>query len=424
MAKIFKLKFTYLLLFTALLLIILSACVDTLSKYAEPLKKIKTTSNETTNDSENKSFSYTYDDLPTNYTPESDPSANVDELGLWMHVNKLEKNTVTSGSLIKDEKVNAYVKKVFCKVSPEYCNEIRIYIIHAPFFNASMYPNGMMHIWTGALLRIQNEAQLASLIGHELAHYLRRHTYTAMERAITYSGTRAWAGILLGAAGLGNINSLLQLGLQSNFFSYGRNAEREADGYGLVLMTRAGYDPESSSNLWQRLNETSNKNIINSIIFYNTHPSSKERERELRRLSRVIPTTNKKVRGKNEYIKGIESLVPLLFSDEIKYGKFESSMKLFDKLIEDEFYVPYSYFAIAEFYRTSEKERDLNKAIENYRISEQYDPHAVKDLYKSIGLTQYSINKKEKAKKSFQKYLDLNPKASDAEFIKMYMEEL
>ena len=49
-----------------------------------------------------------------------------------------------------------------------------------------------------------------------------------------------------------------------------------------------------------------------------------------------------------------------LISDEIKYGEFESSLALFDKLIEDEFYVAFNYFARAELYRTSEKEKNLD----------------------------------------------------------------
>jgi len=414
------------IIISLVLLVHLSSCADSLNKYSQPIEKIKPSETLDSEKIENATnFQYSYDDLPTNYNPKSDPNADVDELGLWMQIEKIERNTITSGNIVKNEEINSYIKKVFCKVSPEYCNEIRIYIIHMPFFNASMYPNGMMHIWTGALLRIQNEAQLAALIGHELSHYLKRHSYEAYERAIQASGTATIAQLLLGAAGLGNISSLINLGMTSNFYSYGRNDERESDGYGLVLMARGGYKPEEAANLWKRIINTSKKlSLLEVSIFTNTHPSGPEREKKLRELSKIIPYSDSNFIGKKEYIEALKPITSLLIEDEIKHGEFESSLLLFDKLINDEFYLPYIYYARGELYRTKKKNIDLSKALENYKISEKYNSLAAKNLYKSIALTYIKMGNKKNARESFNKYISLHPDANDTNFIKSFMETL
>jgi len=412
--------------FFTLVIFYLSACADSVNKYSEPIKNIipkSTLVNKELNT--DLTFKYSIDDLPTNYIPESDPNAIIDELGLWMQVEKIEKSTITAGNLVKIKKLNTYINKVFCKVSPEYCNEIRIYIINVPFFNASMYPNGMMHIWTGALLRIQNEAQLAALIGHELAHYLKRHSYERYERAIQTSGAATIGGIILGAAGLGSINQLIQLGMKSNFASYGRNDEREADGYGLVLMARAGYLPEEAANLWKRIIDTSTKlSLLEVSVFTSTHPSGPEREKNLRETAKIVPKNNSDFVGKKEYVKALEPVISSLISDELKQGEFESSLLLFDKLINDNFYLPHVYFARGELYRIKKGHIELDKAMENYKISEKYNPSEAKNLYKSIGLTYIKMGNEKNAKESFQKYISLHPDANDINFIKSFMEKL
>ena len=108
--------------------------------------------------------------------PGDRPALNTDEAGFWMVTDRVEEKLRTSGRVVEDPEVNAYVRGILCRLTPEHCANIRLYIVRTPNFNASMMPNGAMQVWTGAILRTRNEAQLAYVIGHEVAHYLRRHT--------------------------------------------------------------------------------------------------------------------------------------------------------------------------------------------------------------------------------------------------------
>lgn len=70
-----------------------------------------------------------------------------DEAGLWLQVDKMEARLKTAASVVRDPALNAYVREVTCKVTgPDYCKDLRIYIVDAPHFNASMAPNGMMQV--------------------------------------------------------------------------------------------------------------------------------------------------------------------------------------------------------------------------------------------------------------------------------------
>ena len=70
--------------------------------------------------------------------PSVRPAINTDEAGLWMMVDKIENKLKTSGNLVRDPKINAYVSKLVCKLAGPYCNDVRTYVVRVPAFNANM----------------------------------------------------------------------------------------------------------------------------------------------------------------------------------------------------------------------------------------------------------------------------------------------
>ncbi len=104
------------------------------------------------------------------------PALQSTEAGLWMTMDKFERRLANSELVERDPELNRYVRGVLCRVSPSHCEDVRVFIIKNPYFNATMAPNGSMHVWSGLLLRVQNEDQLAAVLAHEMAHYLHRHS--------------------------------------------------------------------------------------------------------------------------------------------------------------------------------------------------------------------------------------------------------
>ena len=153
--------------------------------------------------------------------------------------------------------------------------------------NAYCMPGGKIMVYSGLIdtLRL-SDAELATVIGHEMAHALREHSREAVSRAYAEQLGLGALGILTGAS-----SSSLQLaGMISNVtFSLPRSRvqESEADRVGLELMARAGYDPEAALSLWQKMGQA---NQGAPPAFLSTHPASATRLADLRALlPRVLP---------------------------------------------------------------------------------------------------------------------------------------
>ncbi len=154
--------------------------------------------------------------------------------------------------------------------------------VNATYVNAYAFPGGSIAVTRGILLALENEAQLAALLGHELGHVNRRHTAEQMSKSVltnlfvggvaTYAGTKS--------SGFGRLASQLgMVGAGALLASYSRDNEREADASGLEYMVRAGYNSNEFVGLMDMLRRMS-KNKPNAIeLMFATHPMSDERYR-------------------------------------------------------------------------------------------------------------------------------------------------
>ncbi len=170
------------------------------------------------------------------------------------------------------------------------------HVLNAPYVNAYAFPGGTIGITRGILLDLENEAELASLIGHEAGHVASRHTGQRMTRgllaAVVLTGVSATAGSQMGdlVAGLGGI------GAGALLAGYSRNQEREADSLGLEYMVRSDYNPEGFVGLMNMLNEMSGKNESSMAVLFSTHPMSSERHQTAIREVKTRYISEKKVR--------------------------------------------------------------------------------------------------------------------------------
>jgi hypothetical protein len=184
---------------------------------------------------------------------------NTDEAGLWMIFEQAERDIRRSPLLIKDPALNACARRRLQDRGPR-CGEIRIYILDIPMFNASMAPNGMMHVWSGLLLRAENEAQLAFVLGHELKHYTAKHSLERWRSLRDTANALAFFSLIAAGAGVGFVGTLAQLAALGSLFSYNRDQEREADAGGLEALSASGYDVRAGAAIWAALMEEQKAN--------------------------------------------------------------------------------------------------------------------------------------------------------------------
>lgn len=177
------------------------------------------------------------------------------EASMWFQMDKAEEQLKSSGSVVEDTSLNEMVRGIFCDVSAEFCDELNIYVVDNPVFNAFMAPNGMSVVYTGLLLRVENKSQLAAVLAHEFVHYEENHSlemYGAVKNANVYG---MMVGVAVAAAGGGGLASLGQAAVYGGAFAFSRDNETEADIKGLDYMNRAGYDARSASQIWRNLQD-------------------------------------------------------------------------------------------------------------------------------------------------------------------------
>ena len=153
--------------------------------------------------------------------------------------------------------------------------------------NAYCMPGGKIMVYTGLIEQLHaTDAELAAVIGHEIAHALREHSRERISRA--YAEQLALAGI---AVATGASEATMQLASQVSAVTFqlphSREQEAEADRIGLELMARAGYDPSSAVTLWQKMGKLGGGGPPE---FLSTHPSGESRIRDLQALvPKVMP---------------------------------------------------------------------------------------------------------------------------------------
>ena len=161
------------------------------------------------------------------------------EEGLWAEFEEYERELAASKLVVRNDRLHSYVRNVLCRtVGDAQCAAVRLFIVRNPQFNASMSPNGVMVVHTGLLLRLSDEAELATVLGHEFGHYERRHGLSGHK---SERNTMSWAAWLTVATGGSSDLSLYPL-LLAGHFRFSRDQEREADLAGFDHLAKAGYN--------------------------------------------------------------------------------------------------------------------------------------------------------------------------------------
>ena len=195
----------------------------------------------------------------------------------------------------RNAKVNAYVQCVTNAMLPYVAkqsgvSEWEIVVFDSDQVNAFALPGGKIGVYTGLLDVAENQHQLATVVGHEIAHVLANHSNERISQAqITNAGLQItnlalndseYKGITMAALGLG-----VQYGV---LLPYGRTQESEADVIGLELMAQAGFDPYQSIELWKNMAKASGGKQPPELL--STHPSHSTRIADLRHKANKLPT--------------------------------------------------------------------------------------------------------------------------------------
>jgi len=181
-------------------------------------------------------------------------------------------------------------------------------VVADPSINAFALPGGHMFINTGLLKAVDNEAQLAGVMGHEMSHVILRHGTNQASKANLIELPAALAAQMAGKGSMMGQLAQLGIGLGANsvLLKFSRNAESQADLMGSHLMAEAGYDPMEMARFFNKLGSPG-KGMAGSVAqFMSNHPNPDNRERSIEKEARVLsPQTYGYQTGDFKRMKGV-----------------------------------------------------------------------------------------------------------------------
>lgn len=204
---------------------------------------------------------------------------------------------------VDDPELQDYVARVGERLVPDWIDtsmlQFNYTVIDDPSLNAFALPDGTVVVHTGLLKVLENEAQLATVMGHEIAHATHRHGYRGYKQQtkMTWVSLGAlvggiivdaktdspWAGLLAGIGSGLTINAIVN--------GHGRDLEDEADRVGLQYMIDAGYDPFEATEVWHIFNAHTGDQNSAANFFFSDHSTHRAR------ISNLTREINSKYRG-------------------------------------------------------------------------------------------------------------------------------
>ncbi|MFO7530174.1 MAG: M48 family metalloprotease [Marinobacter sp.] len=320
------------------------------------------------------------------------------------------------GRFYIDPELNLYVREVgqkLAQVSDRPDLPYEFVVLNNSVPNAWALPGGKIAVNRGLLTKLDDEAQLASVLGHEIVHAAARHSVQRMQQAQLISlgvaglgfalSDNEWAGLVMGGAALGAQLALAQ---------YSQGDELESDHYGINYMKTAGYDPQAAvelQELFLKLSEGRDQGFIQGL--FATHPPSAKRVAENRELVNKIGAGG--YRGEDVYQRKLAKLREL----QPAYDAHDEALKLASNKDYDDALAKINeairllpreamfYSLRGRIYQQQKKlkeaEADFDKAVSLYPEMFEYQLRS--------GLNALALNKVDKARNHLTKANEVVP---------------
>jgi len=339
-----------------------------------------------------------------------------EESRLWYSAAELDQQLQKSGSLYKDEDLRAYLEAVMHKLYPEYDGAITVRIVDSPSLNAFALPNGSIYINTGMLSRLENEAQVATVLAHEGVHFTNKHSWKQRRNVKNTTAFSTGFGMVIGIPGLGDLISL------SSIYGYSKDLEREADADGFRRLQAAGYDVSQAPVTFEFLLAEVEALDIDEPYFFSTHPALEDRINNFRELARQQASVNG-YKGAEAYRSHVDKLQLELLADYLELSQQQSVLLILERQGAFDRYPPSAWYYLGEAYRLRNEAGDTERSVKAYQTAIEQSP-GFAPSYRALGLYYMKNNDSLQAENYFSKYLELQPDAQDRDYIEYYRTSL
>lgn len=385
-----------------------------------------------------------------------------DELALWEQSRAEEDKLLGEVTLYQDPLLEDYLGTVVARLNPERMAanpavSYRVRVIADPTLNAFAYPHGSLYVHTGLLARMESEAHVATVLGHEMTHVENRHMLryrrAARNRQIGLSVAAVAAAVVLAGeegeayekgnwsrgATIGVLGDLLVgLGLQLAFLAavngYGRDLEQEADYGGFAKVAAAGWDPSVGPEVYQALLDDHGEPSSLEGFFFGSHPKLSARVQNAKLWLAEHPDAAAAAETAPEEDDFTRRIRPVVRDDaalNLEAGRLRIAEDQLARALEWMPEDPQSHLLLGRLRQAqaeaaadpgeragllAEAEIALREAI---RLdADRPEPH------RELGLLLYRGDDRPAACLSFRHYVELAPEAEDADRFRDYVLEL
>ena len=231
--------------------------------------------------------------------------------------------------MVDDPEISGYVNYMLGRLTrkmPPQPFAFKASVIRHNSLNAFAVPGGYVFLFTGLMMQVEREEELAGVLAHELAHVTQRHVASRLERAqylTVGSLLLAIAGVAVGGPGGGALAMGALGGSQSAMLNYSRLDETEADQIGLQFLIAAGYPPQGMVGGFKVLRQKSWMSGMSIPTYLSTHPAIGDR---INGLQARIETLSASVRNRSQDAARFQRVKALLWA---RYGDSQSALQRF-----------------------------------------------------------------------------------------------
>ena len=336
-----------------------------------------------------------------------------------------EKLLDRGSQLYASEKIVRYVNNVvrdLVAAAPGVADDFKftVKIVRNPSLNVFALAHGVIYIHTGTLAKIDNEAQLAALLAHEVSHVVNRHPLRTLQLKQSLAVTEGIFRVATVAPYVNLLGALGLLGVTAAVSGYSQQLETEADSQAFQLIAAAGYDPKEAIKIYDFMEKDLEARKIDEPFFFSSHPSLRDRRANYAKFIAAEPITKSGRSGTERYR---DTVTPLLLDNaemDLALGRWAWAEDAIRKFIAEMPHEPRGYFQLGELFRERLEAGDLEKAERSYQTAIQHDPD-YGPAHRGLGLVYLKLGSSGKAKDELRLYLALVPLADDRAYIEQYL---
>jgi len=304
-------------------------------------------------------------------------------------------------------------------------------VVNANYVNAYAFPGGSIACTRGIMLSLENEAELAALLGHELGHVNARHTAQQMSKGILTQAVVGGLSALAGTRGAAYGQLASELGMMSVgalLASYSRDNEREADALGMEYMFRARYSPKGMIGLMDMLKGLSRRKPSIIELMFATHPMSDERYQTAVETSRskyksaeILPLYRERYMDHTAKVRALKPAIEEMQKGEkeMMQKKFSNAEASFEKALK---LAPNDYTGLVMMSTCKLFQKKYKEGITYAEKAQQVYPQQA-HAYHLSGFAKIKTKNSEGAYQEFSTYEKLLPGNPNTIFFKGYAQE-